>query len=202
MQWRINQIQYPVHTLGNGKRICICVQGCPMGCSPCRNTRLSHQGKGELLDIKLLFNWIRLKSEAFDGITITGGEPFEQYEPLVAFIKLVKQYTRLQVTCYSSFYLHELYKRFPAKEFTLYTDILIDGRFKDKHSITGSSPGSSNQSVYFFKDGMPFITNSYPFTKIKCDAIINEGTTIWSGNLLRKEMHLKDTVLPDYVLSY
>ncbi len=193
MQWRINQIQYPVCTLGNGKRICISVQGCPMGCTPCRNARLSHQGKGELLDVRALFNWIRLKSEAFDGITITGGEPFEHYETLMAFIKIIKQHTQLQVTCYGSYYLHELYKRFPDKEFTHYIDALIDGRFSDKHSINGDIPGSSNQSVYFFKDSIPYITNNYPFTTIKCAALISTGATVWSGTMLRKELSVAET---------
>lgn len=161
MKWRLNKIQYPVHNLGQGKRIGIWVQGCTLACKGCVNRDISDACGGKELDLRFVFNGLLLKSEAFDGITITGGEPFQQYEQLIAFLHLVKTRTRLNVLCYTGYYLHELYAMYPDKLFATYIDILIDGRYVEKFNGDDASRGSSNQSVYRFEKGIPFIDNDY-----------------------------------------
>ena len=164
MNWQINKIQYPVYNLGQNKRLGIWVQGCSLHCNVCINTDVWDHAGGESVDVLSLFNWILLKAEAFEGITITGGEPFEQYEQLMAFLHLIKAKTKLDVCCFSGYYLHELYSMFPDKQFTRYIDYLIDGRFSEKELGKENTKGTSNQTTYKFVNEIPYVDESYKFS--------------------------------------
>ena len=164
MKWQINKIQYPIYNLGQNKRLGIWVQGCSLNCIGCINQNAWNHKDGESYDVLDLFNWLLLKAEAFEGITITGGEPFEQYEQLMAFLHLVKTKTRLDVCCYSGFYLHELYSKHPDKLFTKYIDYLIDGRYKDKLQENDNFKDASNQTNYKFINEIPFVEEICKFS--------------------------------------
>jgi len=163
MDWQINKIQYPIYNLGQGKRIGIWVQGCSLMCTGCINQTIRDKNGGKSIDLRELFNWIVLKSEAFDGITITGGEPFEQYEQLIAFLHLIKTKTNLNVCCYTGYYLHELYGLHKDKLFSHYVDYLIDGRYVIKYHEDDNTKGSTNQSVYRFINRIPYYDETFAF---------------------------------------
>ena len=123
MNWRLNKIQYPVYNLGPGKRIGIWVQGCSLGCKGCLNKTTWNKNEGQSVPVLDLFNWIGNLGSDFDGITISGGEPFQQYEPLIAFLHLVKSRTRFNTYCFSGYYLDELDSLFPDRLFYRYLPV-------------------------------------------------------------------------------
>jgi len=164
MNWQINKIQYPVYNLGQHKRLGIWVQGCSLNCNGCINQTLWNCEGGESIDVQNLFNWLLLKAEAFDGITITGGEPFEQYEQLIAFLHLIKTKTRLDVCVFSGYYLHELYSKYPDKLFTKYIDYLIDGRYNEKLQEKDHNKELINQTTYKFIKEVPYIDETNKFS--------------------------------------
>jgi len=154
MNWQLNKIQYPVYNLGEGKRIGIWVQGCNLGCKGCVNKTLWSKTGGKSVSVVDVFNWVASNQNDFDGITISGGEPFQQYEQLITFLHLVKTKTNLSVHCFSGYYLNELEKNFPEKLFLKYIDTLVDGRYIEEQHENTNIKGSSNQTVYSIIDGV------------------------------------------------
>lgn len=147
-------IQYPIYNLGPGKRIGIWVQGCDLGCSGCVNKTTWNKRGGKSVAVLDVFNWIAGIAGDFDGITISGGEPFQQYEALISFLYLIKNRTDFDSYCFSGYTLDELDKLFPDKLFYRFMDFLVDGRYvRDLHEDKNTK-GSSNQSLYHFVDGV------------------------------------------------
>jgi anaerobic ribonucleoside-triphosphate reductase activating protein len=157
MNWRLNKIQYPVYNLGPGKRVGIWVQGCDLGCNGCLNQTLWGTHGGRRIDVLEIFNWLISLDGEFDGITVSGGEPFQQYEALIAFLHLVRTRTRHDVYCFTGYYLDELNKLFPDKLFCRYIDLLVDGRYVAELHEDSNLKGSSNQTIYKFINGTPHI---------------------------------------------
>ena len=154
MNWRLNKIQYPIYNLGEGKRIGIWVQGCNLACKGCVNKTLWSNKGGKNISVIDVFNWVVLIQNDFDGITISGGEPFLQYEQLISFLHLVKTKTDLNVHCFSGYYLNELEENFPDKLFLKYIDTLVDGRYIEEQHEETNIKGSSNQTFYRIIDGV------------------------------------------------
>ncbi len=129
MNWRLSKIQYPIYNLGPGKRIGIWVQGCNLACEGCINQMLWSKRKGKYLPVYEVFNIIKNLEEDYDGITISGGEPFQQYEQLIAFIYLIKTQTKLNIQCYTGYELNELSTLYQDGLYLKFIDYLVDGRY-------------------------------------------------------------------------
>lgn len=153
MNLQINKIQFPVYNLGQGKRIGIWLQGCTLACKGCVNKTLWSPSGGQSITVPDLFNWIIAHAEGFDGITISGGEPFQQYHPLIAFLYLIKTRTSLHVHCFSGYSVEELLSNHPDQLFLHYIDILVDGRYIQSLPDDANWRGSSNQRLFQFRDG-------------------------------------------------
>src|SRR5690606_6054982 len=147
----------PVYNLGPGKRLAFWVQGCSLGCKNCISKTTWKKSGGNAVDIRTLFNWVLIKSKAFDGVTITGGEPFEQYEALMTFLYLIRQKTQLHVHIYTGYYLSELLEMFPDRLFLKMIDSITDGRYNQKSHEQSGLKGSSNQTFYQILNEQPVI---------------------------------------------
>lgn len=154
MKWRLSKIQYPVYNLGPGKRVGIWVQGCDLACKGCVNQTLWSTTGGRSVGIAELFNWLVHVDGEFAGVTITGGEPFQQYEQLITFLHLLKTRTAHDVYCFTGYYLAELNEIFPDRLFSRYIDYLVDGRYVAELHEDTNVKGSSNQTLYRFVDGV------------------------------------------------
>jgi anaerobic ribonucleoside-triphosphate reductase activating protein len=185
MNWRLNKIQYPVYNLGEGKRIGIWVQGCSLGCKGCVNKTLWNKKGGKNVPVVDLFNWVVSLCKDFDGITISGGEPFQQYEQLMVFLHMVKTKTRLTVHCFSGYYLSELQELFPDKIFLKYIDTLVDGRYIQEKHENRNLKGSANQSIYKFIDEVP-LKQIMTDVSNKWSVNINEEGRIYMSGIPRK----------------
>ncbi len=136
---------------GPGIRFVIWAQGCSIRCKGCWNKEMwSFKIKNEISTDEL-FNKI-INEKNIEGITILGGEPFDQYEELLALIKRVR-ITELSIILYTGYTILELEKA-NKTEILGYIDILISGRY-DKNYRTveyGGLVGSSNQKIHFFTE--------------------------------------------------
>jgi anaerobic ribonucleoside-triphosphate reductase activating protein len=185
MNWRLNKIQFPIYNLGNGKRIGIWVQGCNLGCKGCVNQTLWSKQGGKSIPIIDLFNWILSIQNQYDGITISGGEPFQQYEQLISFLHMVKTKTKLDIHCFSGYYLNELYELFPDKLFLKYIDTLVDGRFIEEQQDDSNTKGSSNQNIYKFENSIPVDYNQIEVSN-KWSIKIGTDNQIYMAGIPRK----------------
>ena len=151
MYWRLNKIQFPVYNLGPGKRLAIWTQGCATRCKGCINPETWSEEGGSSIHPAIVASHLAELQDQFDGITITGGEPFDQYEALMAFCAFIKSHSDLDIFVYSGYRLDELVVRFPDKLFLEKIDYLMDGPFKLDLATDDSTRGSSNQKLYTFE---------------------------------------------------
>lgn len=70
------------------------------------------------------------KEQGIEGVTILGGEPFQQYEEVFELIKKVKN-LELSIVLYSGYEMQELEDLGKTKIFD-YIDILIPGRYVEE----------------------------------------------------------------------
>lgn len=82
MKIGISRIHFPVTTLGPGRRLGLWFQGCSIRCPGCISADTWASGKG-LLDIDELCDRLNTWLPDSDGITISGGEPFDQRDALI-----------------------------------------------------------------------------------------------------------------------
>ena len=188
MNWQLNKIQYPVYNLGEGKRIAIWVQGCTLACDGCINEMIWSKKKGKAVAIYDLYQYILSISEYFDGITISGGEPFQQYEQLIAFSYLIKTRTKLNIHCFTGYEIKELEDLFPDKLFLQYIDSLVDGRYvKELHS-NNNLVGSSNQKTYQIKNGKAKLSTRQKGSNKWSLSVTQDGTIYMAGIPKEKEI--------------
>lgn len=155
MNWQLNNIKYPVYNLGSGKRIGVWVQGCTLYCKGCINQTLWSNSGGKAVNVLDAYNLIIDLCDGYDGITISGGEPFQQYEQLITFLHLIKTNTSLDVFCFTGYDLIELNTLFPDNLYSKYVDTLMTGRYElDNHS-SDNKRGSCNQKLYRFINNNP-----------------------------------------------
>ena len=81
---------------GPGLRYTIFTQGCPHHCQGCHNPESWDENGGYLEDIDHIIADI-IKNPLLDGITLSGGEPFLQCQPLIALLNQIKKQTHLHI---------------------------------------------------------------------------------------------------------
>ena len=135
---------------GPGIRMVVFVQGCPHHCPGCHNPA-SHDPDGgyEATAEEIL---AQLKENVLaSGITLSGGEPFEQADALALLAAEVKRRGKSVVTYtgYSFEYLMEWRQRnFAVTQLLEHTDILVDGPYlESRRDISLAFRGSANQRL-------------------------------------------------------
>jgi len=135
---------------GPGFRFTLFTQGCPHRCEGCHNPEThdpdggSEMGTDEIIK-KLLSNPLT------DGITFSGGEPFEQAGDCVVIARAARD-NGLNVWAYSGYTFEELLKKAENQpevlELLKLTDVLVDGRFVlAQRSLSLKWRGSANQRI-------------------------------------------------------
>jgi anaerobic ribonucleoside-triphosphate reductase activating protein len=140
---------------GPGKRSVIWVKGCSKACSGCYNQSFRNLKPAHLYSISSMYKTIMKYRERIQGVTFSGGEPFDQAEALYYLSRLLKK-QGLNIMSYSGYTYRELksdsnlYKQKLLKEL----DILIDGPYLEELKELKMWKGSSNQNIYFFNQSL------------------------------------------------
>lgn len=144
---QIERIFYPVLTLGYGKRIGIWTIGCPHGCLNCSNPELWDTNPSKDISLDQIFAMISSISQPIDGVTITGGDPFEQIEEFAKLVHFIKTNITDDILIYSGYSMEELRSRRDVRIDLILEDIavLIDGTYIEELNDNGPLRGSSNQ---------------------------------------------------------
>ncbi len=105
-----------------------------------------------LIPVSELYEMI-ISSPGIEGVTYSGGEPFEQARGLYHLSKLLKEKS-FSVMSYSGFTYGELKRKHDRYVSGLLSmlDIMIDGRFEIQNAAPLLWRGSYNQKVYFFTE--------------------------------------------------
>lgn len=107
----------------------------------------SFDTKNEISTDELLEKIIKEK-ECIEGITILGGEPFDQYKELLILAKQIRK-TDLSIIIYTG-YSHSELKDKNKTEILDFIDIIITDRYDENYRTEkGGLIGSSNQEIKF-----------------------------------------------------
>lgn len=146
----INKAHWPVTVLGPGLRIGIWVQGCTIRCKGCVSQDTWERDRTKTMRIADLLAWCRRVAPRPDGVTISGGEPFEQAAGLGTLLEGLAHWRLdagldFDVLCYSGYALSRLRRRH-GKLLAL-LDAIVPEPFVDARPMTHLWRGSSNQSL-------------------------------------------------------
>ena len=151
MKIAVNKAHFPVTVLGPGRRIGIWLQGCSIGCKGCVSQDTWARDAGREMTVAQLLNWCReVSGGAPDGVTISGGEPFDQPKALAALLDGLIHWRAdcavdFDILCYSGYPLARLQK---AQEKLLRKlDALIPEPYVDNQPLTHLWRGSANQPL-------------------------------------------------------
>lgn len=141
---------------GPGVRFAVWVQGCTLRCAGCCNPEMFVHGKGGVEVEPAALAAEILATPGIEGLSMLGGEPFEQAAEVAALARLVKAGGKT-VMIYSGYTLDELRERAKAdpgvQELLDTTDLLLDGRYDaTKPEKARRWIGSTNQTLHFFTD--------------------------------------------------
>lgn len=131
---------------GPGIRFVVFTQGCKHKCKGCHNPHTHSFEGGQDMTIDYIVERIK-ENPLLKGITLSGGEPFEQAEACSELARKVKE-LGLDVYCYTGYRIDELLEDDSKKELLYEVDTLIDGRFiEEEKNLLLSFRGSENQRV-------------------------------------------------------
>ena len=131
---------------GPGLRLAIFAQGCPHHCPGCHNPESHDFAGGSDMDTEKII--ARMDANPLlDGITLTGGEPFEQ--PDACRILADAAHARgLNVWAYSGYTFEQLCAVPEKRRLLEACDVLVDGPFLlEERSLDLRFRGSKNQRV-------------------------------------------------------
>ncbi|MEP7076548.1 MAG: 4Fe-4S single cluster domain-containing protein [Acidobacteriota bacterium] len=132
---------------GPGRRSVVQVSGCSIRCQGCFVPQTHERENGTLVSIASIVSEIVGNRAAHDGVTILGGEPFDQPGPVAELAARLKR-LGFHLTVYTGYSLETLIDQKDAKiaYILTHTDLLIDGPFLSQLSQNaGEYRGSRNQ---------------------------------------------------------
>ena len=151
MKLELNKAHWPVTVLGPGRRIGLWVQGCSIHCKGCVSQDTWPADPHKAIAVAELLAWCKRATKgALDGVTISGGEPFDQPAALRALLQALHAWRRkaaldFDILCYSGYPLKTL-ERDHAKSLAL-LDAIVPEPYADALPLGAIWRGSSNQPL-------------------------------------------------------
>jgi anaerobic ribonucleoside-triphosphate reductase activating protein len=147
----LNKAHFPVTVLGPGRRIGLWLQGCSIRCKGCVSQDTWPADPARALPMKTLLDWCkRVARDGFDGVTISGGEPFDQPKALAALLDGLSAWRKtasldFDLLCYSGYPLKTLEKKHARLLAKL--DAVVPEPYADGRPLGHLWRGSDNQTL-------------------------------------------------------
>lgn len=147
---------------GKGLRTVLWLQGCSIQCNGCHNKHLWNTDEGIYMTVRNLFNKLPIDHDKMDGITISGGEPLDQWEVVNVLVgEYKKRYPENNIWLYTGREYNEIVELNPSP-FDVGIDVLVIGRFNEKKIYSGSGwAGSNNQKIFEKNDSGEYSVKKY-----------------------------------------
>jgi anaerobic ribonucleoside-triphosphate reductase activating protein len=145
---QLNRAHYPVVVLGPGRRAGLWLQGCGIGCAGCVSRDTWAAEPATEVEVEAVIDWLRRLPAEPDGVTISGGEPFDQPDALLELLGALHEWRgsrAIDLLCYSGRSLAVLEARFAAQLELL--DAVIPGPFIAARAPGLKWRGSANQDL-------------------------------------------------------
>ncbi|MCY6370020.1 anaerobic ribonucleoside-triphosphate reductase activating protein [Clostridium ganghwense] len=141
---------------GKGLRSALFLSGCKHNCEGCHNKAMQAFDYGERVEVDDILERIKHNVPLINGVTFSGGEPFEQAKQLATLAKKVRD-EGLNLWCYTGYTFEQILQSGDEHKLELlkYIDVLVDGKFqKDLTEGSCKYAGSKNQRVIDVKESV------------------------------------------------
>jgi len=142
----IARCHYPVRGLGFGARTGIWLQGCTIHCPGCIVPETWDAGPQDRVTLQALLTSLQPWIEASDGVTISGGEPFEQPAALYTLLAGLRVLSGGDLLVFSGHPWAHL-RREHADILDL-CDVVISEPYVAREAAPSPLRGSKNQTVH------------------------------------------------------
>lgn len=164
---------------GPGTRFVVWFQGCSLGCPGCFNPDTHVSGARALHTVDDLVAQILAQGDAIEGITLSGGEPFEQPDAALALVSAVRARTGLSILIFSGYTIEEIRELPQGPAILAHIDVLVDGRYQARQRLGRGLRGSANQRIHLLGDRYrPGDVEATPEAEIRIDA---RGQVVLTG---------------------
>lgn len=186
MRIGLSRVHFPVTTLGPGRRLGIWFQGCSIRCPGCISADTWAAGHGQL-ELAELFGRMEAWLAEAEGITISGGEPFDQKDGLGALLRGLREWTAVDILVYSGHSWESLAEEVIA--FDGLIDALITDPFVLHAPQTLPIRGSDNQRLHRLTDlgRARFADYDDPaHTNRAFNVMFDDDGTVWLAGIPRR----------------
>lgn len=123
------------------------VRGCGRRCPGCMATDLWDPGRSTR--VEKIAQEILPPLGGLDGLTISGGEPFDQAPAVLGLVRHLREEFDVEIAIYTGYLLPELRALGDERDLLVrQVDILIDGPYEEQANNTLVWRGSDNQEVH------------------------------------------------------
>lgn len=134
MKMLIHSIKPHSYVDGPGERTVLFMQGCPIFCQGCQNTRLWTPERGHLEETVQVATSISYLTKPHGNVTISGGEPFAQLSALHELVMYLRMYEIMNIIVYTGYTYEQLRSGIAGNWFRVMDilesiDTLVDGPF-------------------------------------------------------------------------
>lgn len=195
MQLSLSRVHFPVTTLGPGRRLGIWFQGCSIRCPGCISADTWGPGQRRL-DIDQLLTQLAPWLREADGITLSGGEPFDQFEALLLLLQGLRRLSPVDILVYSGYPLERLQPQLRKAEGLI--DGLISDPYEERLEQSLALRGSDNQRLTLLTPLGHARLASYerPLEAADkaLDLMFDANGSVWMAGIPRRDdlLHLRD----------
>jgi anaerobic ribonucleoside-triphosphate reductase activating protein len=184
MRLALSRIHFPITTLGPGRRIGIWFQGCSIRCPGCISVDTWRVRDGDInvaATVEQIAPWLA----DCDGVTISGGEPFDQPDALLELLHAIRSRFETNILVYSGFPIEHLGSHLEAAQGLI--DALISDPFLQDVTQTKTLRGSDNQRLHCLTPEGASLFSGYerPLSARdkQLDVMFDEEGTVWLAGI-------------------
>jgi anaerobic ribonucleoside-triphosphate reductase activating protein len=144
-QLNLSRLHFPVTTLGPGRRIGLWMQGCSLQCPGCISADTWTPGQGATTVAEVMRGLAAWIPNA-DGLTVSGGEPFEQPQALDALLRAWRADSGGDVLVFTGLAFGEVEPWLAARPGLV--DAVVAGPYRREAPQTLALRGSDNQTLH------------------------------------------------------
>lgn len=141
----LSRLHFPITTLGPGNRIGVWFQGCSIRCPGCISADTWAVGR-DLTSVEAVIDAMDRWLPAAEGLTVSGGEPFEQPDALADLLRAFRRRSEADILVFSGH---------PVEKLTAHLEMmdgLVDALISDPYLVdapqTKALRGSDNQRLH------------------------------------------------------
>lgn len=187
MKLLLSRVHFPVTTLGPGRRIGIWFQGCSIRCRGCVSLDTWSFESGAT-SVAAVVDAVSVWAGEADGVTVSGGEPFDQPEALAELLEVVRMRVHGDVLVFTG-YPYERVSAWLAFHPNL-VDALVTDPYDPDVPQTLALRGSDNQRLHLLtelgRERLASYARPLQSTDRAVDVHVTEDGEVWLAGIPRR----------------